>query len=343
MRYLVRHLGVVVLAVALVVSGGAASVVGASVRPHQSGSVTTINFGLVGSPFNLFNLSYYLAQHLGFTAKNGINLNFFSETGEPPAIAAVIGGSLQMTTGVYSLVETADYAGGNLIMVDNEEPATLNDDLVTQPNITTWKDLIGQTAALAGPNVSAAYEFDALITAHGVKPSQVNFTYISSSAACLAALLAKSVASCLLAPATNFTAEADGFHVLAHLAKYFPQSVYSGQGVVAQSSWAYANKKLVEAYIKSYKEAVKWMYNPANAQTIQNVLISGGISATAAHAAYINEFTGPLSRRLFSETALPNYTGLYGQTKGEWVINAFPRSYKPNNKKLAPTTFVDAT
>jgi ABC-type nitrate/sulfonate/bicarbonate transport system substrate-binding protein len=134
--------------------------------------------------------------------------------------------------------------------------------LVARKGLTGVEQLRGKTIMIGGPNDITRVFFDRLLAAHGLKTGDYTYTYAGSPSVRYAALLAGAIDATPLLPPTSHSAASQGYPILDDSRKYFPN--FPTSGYTANVSWATGHRPVVVAFIRSFLEGVKWLYDPKN-------------------------------------------------------------------------------
>jgi len=237
-------------------------------------TITTINYGVVG--LSATTIPLFVAKDEGYFRKNGLNVNFIAVGQSQPICQQLIAGALQL--GSCSLSDTiqARTSGGSIELIDNEQSTALPYDLVVSKSITSWAQLVGKTVMLGGPRDNTVYYFSLMAKKAGYKLSDFSFTYSGASGNRFAALQSGSVAGTLLTLPYAPAAEAIGYNKLSTLGKLLTAKTYAGGGTDASVGYAKAHPRVISEYVKSYQEAMAWIYNKKNKAKVLKIMETDG-------------------------------------------------------------------
>jgi ABC-type nitrate/sulfonate/bicarbonate transport system substrate-binding protein len=134
--------------------------------------------------------------------------------------------------------------------------------LVAVPEVKTIADLKGKQISVDALTTGYAFVLRKLLENGGLKPSDIEFVSAGGGRERFTALLEKKHAATLLISPFEVVAEAKGFNRLANA----DEALGHYQGVVgaARRSWAKQNEKELVGYIRGYKAALQWLFDPAN-------------------------------------------------------------------------------
>lgn len=248
-------------------------------------TLTTVNYGVVG--ISVTDLPLFVATDQGYFRKNGLVVNLIAVGQSQPICQQLIAGALQL--GSCSLSDTiqARTSGGAIELIDNELSTALPYDLVVSKSITSWAQLVGKTVMLGGPRDNTVYYFSLMAKKAGYKLSDFSYTYSGASGNRFAALQSGSVAGTLLTLPYAPAAEAIGYNHLSSLSKLLNAKTYAGGGTDVNIAYAKSHPKVLRGYMKSYQEAMTWIYNPKNkAKVLKVIEVDGGTPASVAQITY---------------------------------------------------------
>ena len=141
------------------------------------------------------NLLYYLpltiAEQLGYFKDEGLQVEINDFAGGAKALQALIGGSADVTSGAYE--HTIDMqAKGQMIkafVLQGRAPQiVMGFSTKTMPNYKTIADLKGKKIGVTAPGSSTNMVANFVLAKAGLKPNEVSFVGVGTSAGALAAL-----------------------------------------------------------------------------------------------------------------------------------------------------------
>ncbi|HEX6796887.1 MAG TPA: ABC transporter substrate-binding protein [Ktedonobacterales bacterium] len=283
----------------------------------------------------LQNLPLYVASRQGYFASRDLDVQVSYTTGS----AAQLEG---LGRGAYELIQTAP---DNVVNAD-ANPAAFNLDPATAlaerppdpggsgrpPDAPTFALLLGgsvgplslmahqsvaSVAALRGmvlgvdnPGSGFALVLRDMLARHGLALDRdYTFTISGGTSARLDALRSGTVAATLLYPPFDALAEAAGFRRLVTSTQLYP--AYASLATAATQPWIEAHGEIGTRYIGAILQALRWLYDPANATDAQALIRDepalGGLDAGTAARAYA-DFVAPATG--FGQDAALDMAGL---------------------------------
>lgn len=264
-------------------STSTASSTASSAAPNSVAPLTnlTVAYAATGAGYS----DLYVGVTDGIFKKYGLNVTLVQIT---PAnlVSALISGSAQIGGAVADGVAAAILKGEPLEYVALTE-GTYNLQLWVNKNITSIKQLAGQTLALTTQGSETDFGLTDLLQQNGMSPTSVTRKYLVSAAQQISAVRSGAAAGGLFQPPTAQTLTQSGGHVLASLSN-LPYAVGAYSATTSYvSSHPQAVKDFYDAevanlaYIRSHPsqtEAAIEKYNPqttaANAAIAYNFFLN---------------------------------------------------------------------
>jgi ABC-type nitrate/sulfonate/bicarbonate transport system substrate-binding protein len=225
------------------------------------------------------NLPIYVARQQDFFTQQRLHIDISYTAGSIPQLAGLVHGE-------YQLIQTAP---DNVINVDTN-PTAFGLDLSTAPHvsmivggsvgplsiftqsdITTFDHLRGSVLGVDNPTSGFAIVFrDILARNELLLERDYTFTVAGGTSDRLEALKRGSVAATILYAPFDVQATRAGFNQLATSTDYYP--AYASLATAGIQSWIEQHSNEVINYITAYLEALRWIYDPANALDVQVIM-----------------------------------------------------------------------
>ena len=146
----------------------------------------------------------------------------------------------------------------------------VNLGLVVQANVTGYSDLKGTTLAVDALSTGFAFMLREMLEINGVGHDEYELIPVGATKARLEALVAGDHAGALLNPPFTQFGEAAGLRVIDYSQDALPPCQI---GVMAACrSWAKANPKALQGFIRAELRAIDWIIDPANAEAATETL-----------------------------------------------------------------------
>jgi ABC-type nitrate/sulfonate/bicarbonate transport system substrate-binding protein len=244
----------------------------------------------------LQNLPLYIGKQKGFFNMQGLDIAITYTAGSLPQLAG-------LAREEYQLIQTAP---DNVINV-NSNPFVFGLNPDTAPHITmllggsvgplsvyaqtgiaTFDHLRGSVLGVDNPTSGFALVLRDIFARNGLLLERdYTFTIAGGTSNRLEALKSGSVAATILYAPFDVQATQAGFIKLASSIDYYP--AYASLATAARQTWIEQNSDEVTSYISAFLQALRWIYDPANALDVQAIMqneSSLGLDASIASYAY---------------------------------------------------------
>jgi ABC-type nitrate/sulfonate/bicarbonate transport system substrate-binding protein len=234
--------------------------------PAAAQAQTKITAGLVahGPP----QWPQYIADEFGWHKEAGIEMDY---------ITVGSGGAQQLAGGSLNVAHSGYPDFARAAMQGADERIILSDitaspyGVFVKPGIKQIADLKGKIINIGGPNDITLIYIKPFLASAGLKTTDVDFVYAKAAGDRFSALLAGAVDASILNPPTYSRATAKGLTNLGDTATFAPNIPFTVWG--ANMTWAAKNRDLMIAFARTYRRAVKWLYDPANKAKAIDILV----------------------------------------------------------------------
>jgi ABC-type nitrate/sulfonate/bicarbonate transport system substrate-binding protein len=244
-----------------------------------------------------WNLPIWAAQRQGFFAARGIavTLSF-----TPNSIALITGLSEDRfdiaMAGFDNIVACQEGQGEAVAATEPDLFAFMGGDngflsVVTAPAVTGFDALRGKTLSVDAMTNGFAFVLRELVERSGLAESEVTYVRAGATQARYQDLLAGKHDGTLLRTPFELLAQAQGCHAIATAASL---GAYQGSVGAARRSWAHANEAALVGYLRGYRQAIDWLYDPANRAVAEALLV-----------AHIRDMTPALARESCARLLAP--------------------------------------
>ena len=248
-----------------------------------------------------FNWPIWVAQDKGFFARHGIKVNTVNTPNSRFQLVGMIEGKFDIAmTAIDNLIAYREGQGGvdmnasELITVMGADNGVLR--LTAVPEIRTIAELKGKQISVDALTTGYAFVLLEILERNGLIIDR-DYTTVAAGGVLqrYQGLLEKKHAATMLISPFEVMAKTKGFNVLADA----DTALGDYQGIVAgvRRSWANQNSRELVAYIRGWREAVTWLYDPANkdaaiALFLANVQGSTPESAAVSYGVLLHPKTG---------------------------------------------------
>jgi ABC-type nitrate/sulfonate/bicarbonate transport system substrate-binding protein len=248
-----------------------------------------------------WNLPLWAAQRQGFFEQQGLMVDI----AYTPSSAALIGGLMAARfdialAAIDNLVAYQEGQGDGPPLVDPDLVAVMGVDsgflsVVAAGPLRTIADLRGRKLAVDSPNTGFAFVLRELLQANGVGESEVTLVRGGATELRFAGLVAGTYDATLLRTPFDILAAERGFRVVASADTLGP---YLGTSGIVRRSWARSHEAALVGFLRAYRNAMRWLVDPANREVAEALLVAN-----------MRDMTPPLARRA-AETLLAERGGL---------------------------------
>ena len=214
-----------------------------------------------------FDFAVSVAIERGIFKQYNLELSLITESGDTQACQSTFSGSTDISECTTNTQLAANTKGADLIQFDGELRLPIPYQLVSAPSITDWSQLKGKTILLSNEKSMPTYFFEMMARAHGMNKSDFQFAYgIGTSVGRLAALKSGAAQATLIGVPASLKVEAEGYHILesTFTTPSLAPDKFAGGGMMTTRRWAEKHADVLVAYISAVRDAVKWLYDPAN-------------------------------------------------------------------------------
>jgi ABC-type nitrate/sulfonate/bicarbonate transport system substrate-binding protein len=248
-----------------------------------------------------FNWPLWAAQAQGFFQRHGVDVRMTNTPNSTFQLTGLVKGDFDIAmTAVDNLIAYREgqgapgVDGSDLVAVMGGDSGFLK--LTAQPEVTTIGDLRGKTISVDSLTTGYAFVLLEILERNGLALDR-DYTTVPAGGVLqrFDQLLAKKHAATMLISPFDVLAEAQGMRVLADASA----ALGSYQGLVAgvRRGWAQENARAVTGYIRGYRQALDWLYDPGNRQSaldlfLRNVPNSTPQSASQAYDILLHPVNG---------------------------------------------------
>jgi ABC-type nitrate/sulfonate/bicarbonate transport system substrate-binding protein len=236
-----------------------------------------------------FNWPIWVAQDKGFFNRHGVKVNTIDTPNSRFQLVSMIEGKFDIAmTAIDNLIAYREGQGGvdadasELIAVMGADNGFLR--LTSVPEVRTIAELKGRQLSVDALTTGYAFVLLEILARNGLMLDR-DYTTVSAGGVLqrYQSLLKKEHAATMLISPFEVMAKTQGFNVLADA----DTALGDYQGLVAgvRKSWAKQNARDLIGFIRGYREALNWLYDPVNKQTAIDLFVGKVKGATPQSAA----------------------------------------------------------
>lgn len=143
--------------------------------------------------------------------------------------------------------------------------------LVTAPEIDSLGELRGKRVGVDNLRSGYVYLVRELLRKAGLGEQDYRVRDVGGVDARYRALLAGELDAALLSVPRDLQAVAQGYRVVSRVDASVDE--YTGSVAVARRSWAESHREILVGYLRAYRRALDWLYNPAHEDAAVEILL----------------------------------------------------------------------
>lgn len=238
-----------------------------------------------------WNLPIWVAQRNGFFEAQGLSVQLAYTPTSGFLVASVLDGRSDLAFATIDNVVAYQEGQGEAKVPDNPDLfAFMGGDggffsLVASPAVADVADLKGKTVSVDAMTTGLAFVVRELIVRGGLPESDVRFVRAGGTATRYRDLMAGKHDATLLRTPFELLAESRGYHAIARAETL---GAYQGTVGIARRAWAREHEAQLVGFLKAYKAATDWLYDPANREIAEALLV-----------AHIRDMTPALAKRSY--------------------------------------------
>ncbi len=255
-----------------------------------------------------YSLPAWIAERQGFFAKHGVAVNLTYTPDSVYLMTNLIEGRFDVAlTSIDNLIAYQEGQGEAPVKAQPDLVAFMGMDnaflyLITAPQVRTFADLRGKEISVDAMSTGFAFVLREMINRSGIKESEVTYVRAGGSPKRFRMLLEGKHAGTLLPTPFELQATERGCNKLAAGMNLFGH--YMGRSAFAQRAWIRQNEAAVIGFMRAYRDAMDYLFDPRNREMCEALLIANAPEMTPALATKTCDiFVDPQSG-LFRDLAL---------------------------------------
>ena len=253
--------------------------------PAPAAKLNTINAITFGGGYNI---PAWIAQRQGFFTKHGVAVNLVYTPDSVYLMTSLIEGKFDMAlTSIDNLIAYQEGQGEAPVKAPVDLVAFMGMDnaflyLITAPEIKTFADLRGKELSVDAMTTGFAFVLREMVNRSEIKESEVTYVRAGGSPNRFRNLLEGKHAGTLLPTPFEIQAVEKGYNKLAAGMDLFGH--YMGRSAFARRAWATQNEAAVIGYMRAYRDAMEYLFDPRNREVCEALLIANDPGMTPALA-----------------------------------------------------------
>jgi ABC-type nitrate/sulfonate/bicarbonate transport system substrate-binding protein len=215
-----------------------------------------------------FNWPIWVAQEKGFFAREGLDVKLTLTPSSVFQLQGLIEGKFDIgSTAFDNVVAYQEGQGEAPVSGTPDLFAFMGGDngflrLVVVPEVKGYADLRGRELSVDALTTGYSFVLQRMLQAGGLTPADYVLVRAGGVLQRWEALREKKHAGTMLITPFELIAEAAGFHRLGNAVDVLGR--YQGLVGAARRSWARDHPERLVGYIRAYRAALAWLYDPAN-------------------------------------------------------------------------------
>lgn len=200
----------------------------------------------------------WVASKQGFFDRQGLDAQVILLRGTPPAIQALVAGSVYVSGVTPDAVIEVTERGFDLVMIEGVING-LTHAIMGGKKYKGYEDLRGATIGGQSLTSGITFPLKQVLKSKGLEyPRDYTLVNVGGTADLFAALSSGQIAAAPLAIPLNFAAEEAGFNVIGWYRDVLPN--YQLTALTVRRSWAEANRPLLIRFVRAMVLAMRWLY-----------------------------------------------------------------------------------
>jgi ABC-type nitrate/sulfonate/bicarbonate transport system substrate-binding protein len=234
-----------------------------------------------------WNLPIWAAQRQGFFEAQGLAVQISYTPTSVFLVTALLEDRVDIAFAGFDNVVAYEEGQGEAKIPDNPDLfAFLGGDggflaIVAAPAVKRFEDLKGKTLSVDAMTTGFAFVARELVASNALAETDVNFARAGGTANRYRELIAGKHDATLLRTPFELLAQNRGFNVLASADAL---GAYQGTVGVARRTWAREHEAALVGFIRAYRAATDWLYDRANREIVEAILVANVRDMTPALA-----------------------------------------------------------
>jgi ABC-type nitrate/sulfonate/bicarbonate transport system substrate-binding protein len=234
-----------------------------------------------------WNLPVWAAQRQGFFEANGVSVQLSYTPNSVYLITSQLDGKFDISLALMDNYVAYQEGQGEAKIPDNPDLfAFLGGDggfasIVAGPAVTRFAELKGKTVSVDAMTTGFAFLTREILARNGVADADVTYVRAGGTANRYRELLAGKQDATMLRTPFDLTAKERGLNVLAYAESL---GAYQGTAAAARRSWAASHEKEMIGFLRGYRAGVDWIYDRANREIVEAILVAHQRDMTPALA-----------------------------------------------------------
>jgi ABC-type nitrate/sulfonate/bicarbonate transport system substrate-binding protein len=220
----------------------------------------------------------YVIRDKGLLGRAGFDVTITTTPGSVPQFQHMMAGDADLAlTAMDNLIAYDEGQGdpsvpGPFDLAGYLGMASGTNKLVVGPGITSFAQLRGKPFAVDALATGFSFVLRRILEKNGIAPGEYSLDPLGATQRRFDAIAAgQCVGAVVSTPFDLLGQQKYGFHVLASALETLGH--YEATIIMARRSWAAAHRPALSAFVRAYRDAVTWLYDPANRTEAMAILV----------------------------------------------------------------------
>jgi len=234
-----------------------------------------------------WNLPVWAAQRQGAFEANGVAVQTTYTPNSGVLVGALFNGRADIALALVDNLVAYQEGQGEVKIPDDPDLAVFMGadggflSVVAQPGVKSFADLKGKTLSVDAMTTGAAFVLREIVARNGLTDADVKYERAGGTANRYRDLLAGKHDATLLRTPFEVLARNRGYNVLATAESL---GAYQGTAGFVRRSWAREHEAAMVGFLRGYKAGVDFVYDPANREVVEALLVANIRDMTPALA-----------------------------------------------------------
>ena len=238
-----------------------------------------------------WNLPVWAAQRQGFFEANGVTVQLSYTPNSAALVTGLFEGRYEIALAtIDNFIAYQEGQGEAKLQGEPDFAVVMGGDggffsVVGGPGIRSFADLKGKTLSVDAMTTGLAFVLRELVARSGLSESELTFVRAGGTAQRYRDLVAGKHDATLLRTPFELLARERGLAVLGAAESL---GAYQGSVAAVRRGWAKQNEAALVGFLRAYRTAVTWIYDPANREIAEALLLANtrDMSAVLARQSY---------------------------------------------------------
>jgi ABC-type nitrate/sulfonate/bicarbonate transport system substrate-binding protein len=282
----------------------------------------------------------YVMHDKGLLTAAGFDVTVTPTTGSVPQFKSMLAGDADIALTAMDNIVAYDSGQGDPWVTGDFDfvgilgigPGFLK--LVTRPEITSYAQMRGKIFAVDAPGTGFSFVLRRMLEKNGIMPGEYSFLALGSTQKRFDGIASgQCIGGVVGAPFDLIGQQQYGLRVFGAAIDVLGH--YQATAIMVRRSWARSNRPAILAFVRAYRTAVAWLYDPAN-RTEAMAILTRATGLPAAIVAQIAPVT-------LASPASYSKTGAFDVAGVEMVMQLRAAYAVPSKPQMSESAYIDTS